>query len=144
MGISSVNNNQMAFTGTVNKNMGTVNKNMGNGEAKKPSKAKIAAGTAVVAGTVVLGAGLASGKVKPADIQAFIQKAGGNILNAVKHPKTTIQNLPNKLWGLTVDTIGNGAVAALKVKNAVVDKAQLALEYVKIIGSSIMDVFGKK
>ena len=45
---------------------------------------------------------------------------------------------------LTVDTIGNGAVAALKVKNAVVDKAQLALEYVKIIGSSIMDVFGKK
>ena len=62
----------------------------------------------------------------------------------MKHPKATIQNLPNKLWGLTVDTIGNGAVAALKVKNAVVDKAQLALEYVKIIGSSIMDVFGKK
>ena len=75
MGISSVNNNQMAFTGTVNKNTGTVNKNMGNGEVKKPSKAKIAAGAAVVAGTVVLGAGLASGKVKPADIQAFIQNA---------------------------------------------------------------------
>lgn len=38
MGISSVNNNQMAFTGTVNKNTGTVNKNMGNGEAKKPQQ----------------------------------------------------------------------------------------------------------
>ena len=75
MGISSVNNNQMAFTGTVNKNMGTVNKNMGNGEAKKPSKAKLQQGAAVVAGTVALGAGLASGKVKPADIQAFYSKS---------------------------------------------------------------------
>ena len=137
MGISSVNNN-IAFAGTANKNTGTANNTV-----KKPSKVKVAAGVAAAAGVLALGAGLATGKVKPADITTFLQKAGKNILDAVKHPKKTATELPGKLWNLAVDGIGNATTAVLTAKNIVVDGAKIAYGYAKAIGSSFADVSGK-
>ena len=107
--------------------------------SKKPSKAKVAAGVAALAGVAVLGAGLASG-----DIVTFAQKAGKGALNTVKHPVKTVKSLPDKLWGLTVDGIANGTEAVLKAKNAVVDGAKLAFEYAKAIGGSVVETFSKK
>lgn len=125
MGNFSVNNNtnNVAYT-----------------QAKKPSKAKVVAGAAALTGIVVLGAGLATGKVKPGDIATFAQKAGAGVLDAVKHPKS----IPNKLWGLTVDAISNGTAAIFKAKNAAAEGLQLVSGYAKAIGSAFADVFGKK
>ena len=112
--------------------------------SKKPSKAKVAAGVAALAGVAVLGAGLASGKIKTGDIVTFAQKAVKGALNTVKHPVKTVKSLPDKLWGLTVDGIANGTEAVLKAKNAVVDGAKLAFEYAKAIGGSVVETFSKK
>lgn len=133
MGISSVNNN-VAFAGNANKN----------DAIKKPSKVKVAAGVAVAAGAVALGAGLATGRVKPADITTFLQKAGSSILEVVKHPRKTVNELPSKLWGLTVDGVGNATTAVLKAKDFVTNSVNSVLEYAKIIAESFACAFGKK
>lgn len=134
MGISPLNNNQVAFGAKANKAQGT----------KKPSKAKVLAGVAIAGAAVALGAGLATGKVKPDDVATFAKKAGATVadsavkvgkslVEAVKHPKTTIKNLPNKLWGLTLDAVGNGTVVVLKAKEAIQKAVGDATEIFKAV-----------
>ncbi len=132
MGNLSVNNN-VSFAGANQ-----------NAAAKKPSKAKVAAGAAALAGVVILGAGVASGKVKAGDIVTFAQKAGKGALNTVKHPVATVKGLPAKLSNLATEGVIKGAEAFMNTKYAVADGAKLAFEYVKAVGSAVVDVFGKK
>ncbi len=134
MNISAVNNNAQAFTARADKNK----------ESKKPSKLKVAAGVATVAGAAVLAAGLASGKVKPADITNVLQKAGKSALNAVKHPVATVKSLPNKLWGMTLNGVGKGTELFLNAKDFVTGGVKKVSDYAGILKETFTEVFGRK
>lgn len=130
MNISPVNNNQTAFAGKAKQN----------DKAKKPNKLLTAAGVASLAGVAVLGVGLASGKIKPADVATFAQKAGNGLLNTVKHPVTTVKNLPNKLLN-GVDAAVGGCI---KAAYALRDAKDVAVGYAKAVGGAIAETFSRK
>lgn len=130
MNISAVNNNVQSFTARADKNK----------ENKKPSKLKVAAGVAAVAGVAVLATGLKSGKIKPADITGFLQKAGKGALNTAKHPVATLKSIPNKLWGLTLDGVGKGTELFLDAKDIVTSGAKKVSDFVGILKETAAEV----